>query len=108
MRMALAETRQAAHEGRIRKTAGAYFMDTLKRLATLRRGSTRLRRPSHPEAPAVPGPSVRTAASRTRPGCPSGPLYSQDQRCAGARPPADAGPGGTGPADARPEQSPAA
>lgn len=33
--MALAETRQAAQEGRIRKTAGAYFMDTLKRLTTL-------------------------------------------------------------------------
>ena len=36
IQMALAETRQAAQEGRIRKTTGAYFMDTLKRLATLR------------------------------------------------------------------------
>jgi hypothetical protein len=36
IQMALAETRHAAHEGRIRKTPGAYFMDTLQRLATLR------------------------------------------------------------------------
>jgi hypothetical protein len=34
--MALAETRHAAQEGRIRKSQGAYFMDTLKRLTTLR------------------------------------------------------------------------
>lgn len=36
IQMALAETRHAAQEGRIRKSKGAYFMDTLKRLATLR------------------------------------------------------------------------
>jgi len=36
MRTALAETRQAAQEGRIRKSKGAYFMDALKRLTTLR------------------------------------------------------------------------
>jgi len=36
IQMALAETRQAQQEGRIRKTRGAYFMDTLQRLATLR------------------------------------------------------------------------
>lgn len=44
IRMALAETRQAAQEGRIRKSKGAYFMDTLKRLATRRaaQNTTRL------------------------------------------------------------------
>ena len=36
IRTALAETRQAAQEGRIRKSKGAYFMDALKRLTTLR------------------------------------------------------------------------
>jgi hypothetical protein len=36
IRMALAETRQAAQEGRIRKSNGAYFMDALKRLTTRR------------------------------------------------------------------------
>jgi hypothetical protein len=35
IRMALAETRQAAHEGRIGKTRGAFFFDTLQRLARL-------------------------------------------------------------------------
>lgn len=34
--MTLSETRQAYQEGRIKKNKGAYFMDTLKRLATLR------------------------------------------------------------------------
>jgi hypothetical protein len=34
IRMTLFETRQAALEGKIRKSRGAFFMDTLKRLAT--------------------------------------------------------------------------
>jgi hypothetical protein len=34
--MVLAETRQAANEGRIGKTRGAFFFDTLQRLAALR------------------------------------------------------------------------
>jgi hypothetical protein len=56
IQMALAETRQAAQEGRIRKTPGAYFMDTLKRLATLReaRGT--------PTPAGVPEPRPRPAA----------------------------------------------
>ena len=33
LRMALSETRQAANEGRIRKSKGAFFMDILKRLS---------------------------------------------------------------------------
>jgi hypothetical protein len=37
--MALSETRQAAREGRIRKTRGAYFIATLKHLARLRTGA---------------------------------------------------------------------
>jgi hypothetical protein len=38
LRMALAETRQAAYERRIRKTPGAFFFDTLHRLSALRQG----------------------------------------------------------------------
>jgi len=59
IQMALAETRQAQQEGRIRKTCGAYFMDTLKRLAALRMTPP----PSSPEAeaasprPVVPAPA---------------------------------------------------
>lgn len=57
IRMALAETRQAAREARIRKTTGAYFMDTLKRLATLREARGTL-------APAgIPAPVPRTAVA---------------------------------------------
>lgn len=66
VRMALAETRQADHEGRIRKTRGAYFMDTLKRLTTLhtaRNGTvmetTTTATPTAPApapAPALPAP----------------------------------------------------
>jgi hypothetical protein len=33
LRMALSETRQASREGRIRKSKGAFFMDTLKRIS---------------------------------------------------------------------------
>jgi hypothetical protein len=36
IRMALSETRQAHREGRILKTKGAYFTDTLKRLHQMR------------------------------------------------------------------------
>jgi hypothetical protein len=36
IRLVLAETRQAAKEGRIGKTCGAFFFDTLHRLSTLR------------------------------------------------------------------------
>jgi hypothetical protein len=36
MRMALAETRQAANEGRIGKIRGAFFFNTLQRLISLR------------------------------------------------------------------------
>lgn len=57
IRMALAETRQAAQEGRIRKTTGAYFMDTLKRLATLREAR------STPTPAGVPEPRPRPAAA---------------------------------------------
>ena len=38
LRMALAETRQAAQERRIGKTRGAFFFDTVRRIADLRRG----------------------------------------------------------------------
>jgi len=34
--MVISETRQAGREGRIKKTAGAYFMDTLKRITDAR------------------------------------------------------------------------
>jgi hypothetical protein len=37
IRTALSETRQAKLEGRILKSKGAYFTDTLKRLAELRK-----------------------------------------------------------------------
>jgi hypothetical protein len=57
IRMALGETRQAAHEGRIRKTAGAYFMDTLKRLTTLRAAPVTLL------LAGVPAPTPGTAAA---------------------------------------------
>jgi hypothetical protein len=40
IRTALSETRQAHLEGRILKTRGAYFTDTLKRLADLRKQHT--------------------------------------------------------------------
>lgn len=53
--MALGETRQAVHEGRIRKTPGAYFMDTLKRLATLR-ATTPAPSPAPEQPPSVPPP----------------------------------------------------
>jgi hypothetical protein len=36
LRMALAETSHAAHEGRIGKTRGAFFFDTLQRLRSHR------------------------------------------------------------------------
>ncbi len=57
IRMALGETRQAAHEGRIRKTTGAYFMDTLKRLTTLRAA------PVTPPPVGMPEPAPRTVAA---------------------------------------------
>ena len=77
IRMALAETRHAEHEGRIRKTTGAYFMDTLKRLATLR------------TAPGTPAPAgLLQPAARDRGG--SSPGGGRDRRagavCASARP----------------------
>jgi hypothetical protein len=53
IRMALAETRQAQQEGRIRKTRGAYFMDTLKRLTALRT-VPELPRPAPPPVSAPP------------------------------------------------------
>jgi len=67
IQMALAETRQAAQEGRIKKTTGAYFMDTLKRLATLRAARTtatpaRAPAPAAAPAPAPAAPLATTAA----------------------------------------------
>jgi hypothetical protein len=65
LRMALAETRQAAQEGRIKKTTGAYFMDTLKRLATLRGAhatATLAREPAPAAAPATTQDTPLTAA----------------------------------------------
>jgi len=58
IRMALAETRQAAQEGRIRKSHGAYFMDTLKRLATLRAA------PPTPRPEDAPAPATAHAAAQ--------------------------------------------
>jgi hypothetical protein len=60
LRMALAETRQAAHEGKIRKTTGAYFMDTLKRLATLRAAGTTATPVSQPASEAAPATAQDT------------------------------------------------
>lgn len=57
IRMALAETRQAQHEGRIRKTRGAYFMDTLKRLTALRTAPE----PSQPAPPPVASAPTRVS-----------------------------------------------
>lgn len=52
IRMALAETRQATQAGRIRRTHGAYFMDTLKRLSALRAAQ----HPPRPEDESAPAP----------------------------------------------------
>jgi hypothetical protein len=60
IRMALAETRQAAREGRVRKTTGAYFMDTLKRLAALRGARATATPASLPE----PAPGAAPAAAQ--------------------------------------------
>jgi hypothetical protein len=61
IRLALAETRQAQHEGRIRKTRGAYFLDTLKRLVALRTPSLL----SQAETTATVPPPVTSAPVRT-------------------------------------------
>jgi len=63
IQMALAETRQAQQEGRIRKTRGAYFMDTLKRLTTLRAAPVMPPSTSAPEP--TPGPAPATALPAT-------------------------------------------
>ena len=63
IQMALAETRQAQQEGRIRKTRGAYFMDTLKRLTTLRAAPVMPPSTSAPEP--TPGPAPATALPDT-------------------------------------------
>ena len=62
IRMALAETRQAAQEGRIRKNNGAYFMDTLKRLTT-RRAAQNTTRQEDEQAPAQTGAQAPTQAA---------------------------------------------
>jgi hypothetical protein len=59
IQMALAETCHAAQEGRIRKNNGAYFMDTLKRLATLRAAYNTTRQEDEP-APAQTGAQAPT------------------------------------------------
>jgi len=59
IRMALAETRQAAQEGRISKSNGAYFMDTLKRLTTRRAAQNTTRQEDEP-APAQTGAQAPT------------------------------------------------
>jgi hypothetical protein len=63
IRMALAETRQAQQEDRIRKTRGAYFMDTLKRLTALRTAPA----PPQPEPPSMLPPPVASAPTRVSP-----------------------------------------
>jgi hypothetical protein len=73
VRMALAETRQADHAGRIRKTRGAYFMDTLKRLTTLRTArhgtvtatATPAAPPMPPPVPAPPPPTPAQVVAAT-------------------------------------------
>ena len=68
LRMALAETRQAQQEGRIRKTRGAYFMDTLKRLATLRTAPEPPRAETASASPQpVAPPPVRAVPQATAP-----------------------------------------
>jgi hypothetical protein len=73
LRMALAETRQAAHAGKIRKTPGAYFMDTLKRLATLRAAGTTATPAREPAPEAAPAPAqaapLATTAAVTQDQC---------------------------------------
>lgn len=63
IQMALAETRQAQQEGRVRKTRGAYFMDTLKRLTALRTAPD----PSGPGPSPVSAPPVASAPTRVSP-----------------------------------------
>jgi hypothetical protein len=60
IQMALAETCHAAQEGRIRKSNGAYFMDTLKRLATLRSAQNTTRLEDEP----APAQTVAQAPAR--------------------------------------------
>ena len=38
IRVSLTETRMAIHEGRIKKSPGAYFTDTIKQLERMRTG----------------------------------------------------------------------
>jgi len=63
IRMALAETRQAQQEGRIRKTRGAYFMDTLKRLTVLRTAPA----PPQPAPPPAFSPSAAFTSTQVSP-----------------------------------------
>jgi hypothetical protein len=74
IQMALAETRQAQQEGRIRKTRGAYFMDTLKRLTTLRAA------PVTPPPAGVPEPAPGTATTAHQVPLDTAAAAAQEQR----------------------------
>lgn len=60
--MALAETRHAAQEARIRKNTGAYFMETVQQLARLRAAD-----PETSQAETLPGEETVTATSTAAP-----------------------------------------